>query len=168
MRRALELAEARRGTCLAQTRWSARSSSRMDRIIGEGWHEHIGGLHAERNALKNCTEDPYGRDNLRHAGAMLPLGTHAAMYRGDSWRHKLSRVVVGCLDPNPLVAGKGIAHSARRRHLSVRPVCWRTSASRVNEVFFHYITTKKPFVVMKYAMTLDGPHCGVRPAIPNG
>ena len=32
------------------------------RIIGEGWHEQCGGLHAERNALQNCTEDPAGAD----------------------------------------------------------------------------------------------------------
>ena len=36
-----------------------------DRIIGEGWHAYCGGLHAERNALKNCTEDPSGMDRRR-------------------------------------------------------------------------------------------------------
>ena len=48
-----------------------------DRIIGEGWHEHIGGLHAERNAFKNCTEDCTG-------ATMLSLGTHPAVHRCDS------------------------------------------------------------------------------------
>lgn len=47
-----------------------------DTVIGKGWHAYCGGLHAERNALKDCRErgnDPEGRDDLRHAGTLLSL-----------------------------------------------------------------------------------------------
>ena len=49
------------------------------RIIGEGYHEKIGGLHAERNALKNCIEDPKGAE-ICDIGAMLPLWKDTTMY----------------------------------------------------------------------------------------
>ena len=106
MRRALELAERGAGHVSPNPMVGA-VIVKDGRIIGEGWHEHIGGLHAERNALKNCTEDPSGAtiyvtlEPCCHWGRTPPC-TEAIM------ENKLSRVVVGCLDPNPLVAGKGI------------------------------------------------------------
>ena len=125
-----------------------------DRIIGEGWHEHIGGLHAERNAFKHCTEDCTGAtiyvtlEPCCHWGRTPPC-TEAIM------EHKIARVVVGCLDPNPLVAGKGL-EILRNAGIECVSGVLEQECLAVNEVFFHYITTKKPFVVMKYAMTLDG------------
>lgn len=124
------------------------------RIIGEGWHEQCGGLHAERNALKNCTEDPAGADlyvtlePCCHWGRTPPC-TDAIV------EHKIGRVWVGCLDPNPLVAGKG-AQILRDAGIPVETGICETECHRLNEVFLHYITHKTPFVVLKYAMTLDG------------
>ncbi len=51
------------------------------KIIGEGWHEHIGGLHAERNAFAHCTEDCTGADLYVTLEPSAPLGTHAAVHR---------------------------------------------------------------------------------------
>lgn len=124
------------------------------RIIGEGWHEHIGGLHAERNAFKHCTEDCTGAtiyvtlEPCCHWGRTPPC-TDAIL------EHKLARVVVGCLDPNPLVAGKGLS-ILREAGIECVSGVLEDECHAINEVFFHYITTKRPFVVMKYAMTLDG------------
>ncbi len=124
------------------------------RIIGEGWHEHIGGLHAERNALKNCREDAAGADlyvtlePCCHWGRTPPC-TDALI------EHKVSRVFVGCLDPNPLVAGNGV-RILRDAGIEVETGVCENECRRLNEVFFHYITHKSPFVVLKYAMTLDG------------
>ena len=127
---------------------------RDGRVIGEGWHEHCGGLHAERNALKKCAEDPAGADlyvtlePCCHWGRTPPC-TDAILER------KIGRVFVGCLDPNPLVAGKG-AQILRDAGIPVETGVCEEECRRLNEVFFHYITHKTPFVVLKYAMTLDG------------
>lgn len=124
------------------------------KIIGEGWHEHIGGLHAERNAFAHCTEDCTGADlyvtlePCCHWGRTPPC-TDAVI------EHKIGRVFVGCLDPNPLVAGKG-AQILRNAGIEVETGVCEDECRRVNEVFFHYITHKTPFVTLKYAMTLDG------------
>ena len=64
----------------------------------------------------------------------------------------IRRVVVGSADPNPLVAGKGI-RILREHGIEVTEHMLEEECDRLNEVFFHYIQTKRPFVVMKYAMT---------------
>jgi diaminohydroxyphosphoribosylaminopyrimidine deaminase/5-amino-6-(5-phosphoribosylamino)uracil reductase len=153
MRRALELA-GRGAGYVSPNPMVGAVIVKDDHIIGEGWHEHIGGLHAERNALKHCTEDPAGAtmyvtlEPCCHWGRTPPC-TEAIM------ENKIARVVVGCLDPNPLVAGKGIG-ILRDAGIACETGVLEQECLARNEVFFHYITTKTPFVVMKYAMTLDG------------
>ena len=68
---------------------------------------------------------------------------------------KIKKVVIGSRDPNPKVAGKG-AQILREAGITVVEDFMREECDRLNPVFFHYITTKTPYVVMKYAMTLDG------------
>lgn len=153
MRRALELAKRGAGHVSPNPMVGA-VIVKDGRIIGEGWHEQIGGLHAERNALKHCTEDPAGAtiyvtlEPCCHYGRTPPC-TEAIL------ENRLSRVVVACLDPNPLVAGKGIG-ILRDAGVECETGVLEDECYALNEVFFHYITTKKPFVLMKYAMTLDG------------
>ena len=67
----------------------------------------------------------------------------------------IHRVAVGSADPNPLVAGKGIA-ILRAHGIDVTENVLQEECDALNKVFFHYITTKLPFVSMKYAMTMDG------------
>lgn len=68
---------------------------------------------------------------------------------------KLAKVVVGSLDPNPLVAGKGI-QKLKEAGIEVVSGVLEAECNEINRVFRHYITTKQPYVVMKTAMTLDG------------
>ena len=68
---------------------------------------------------------------------------------------KIARVVIGSRDPNPLVAGKGVA-ILRAAGVRVEEDFMREECDALNPVFFHYITKKTPYVVMKYAMTADG------------
>ena len=123
-------------------------------IIGEGYHEYWGGFHAERNALLSCQEDPKGADlyvNLEpccHYGKTPPC-TQMILEK------KISKVYVGTLDPNPLMAGKGIS-ILRENGVEVITGILKEECERRNEVFFHYIKTGRPFLAMKYAMTLDG------------
>ena len=124
------------------------------RIIGQGWHARRGGLHAERHALQSCTEDPAGAtlyvtlEPCCHQGRQPPC-TDAVLQAG------IARVVVGSDDPNPLVAGRGI-RMLREHGVQVDTGVLREECDRLNPAFFHYIRTGRPYVVMKYAMTLDG------------
>ncbi len=124
------------------------------RIIGEGWHERHGDLHAERNALKHCTEDPAGAtiyvtlEPCCHHGHQPPC-TDAIVQAG------ISRVVVGSGDPNPLVAGKGI-EILRQHGIRVDTGVMQDACDAINFVFFDFVQRGRPFVVMKYAMTMDG------------
>ena len=123
-------------------------------IIGQGWHEKYGGAHAESNALASCREAPAGAtlyvtlEPCCHYGQQPPC-THAILEAG------IRRVVVGSMDPNPLVAGKGL-QILKEHGVMVTENILREECDRLNEVFFYYIQTKRPFVVMKYAMTMDG------------
>lgn len=123
-------------------------------IIGQGWHEKYGLLHAERNALASCKESPKGAtiyitlEPCCHYGKTPPC-TEAIIKSG------ISRVVIGSADPNPLVAGKG-AQALRHHGIEVIENVLKQECDKLNEVFFHYITTGLPLVVMKYAMTQDG------------
>ena len=124
------------------------------KIIAEGWHHICGSLHAERDALKNCREDPSGStmyvtlEPCCHWGKQPPC-VEAIVEAG------IARVVIGAMDPNPLVAGKG-AEYLRQRGIAVTAGVLRERCEALNEVFLHYIQKKSPFVVMKYAMTMDG------------
>ena len=124
------------------------------RIIGQGWHEKYGQPHAERNALASCTESPQGAtmyvtlEPCCHYGKQPPC-TDAILHAG------IRRVVIGSADPNPLVQGKGVA-ALRAHGVEVAENVLRENCGRLNEVFFHYIQTNRPFVAIKYAMTMDG------------
>lgn len=124
------------------------------RIIGQGYHEQYGGLHAERNALAACTELPNGAtlyvtlEPCCHHGKQPPC-VDAILAAG------ISRVVIASKDPNPLVAGKGLA-ILRQNGITVTEGVLKEECDCLNEIFFHYIQTKRPFVIMKYAMTIDG------------
>lgn len=124
------------------------------RVIGQGWHRRCGGLHAEREALAACTEDPAGAtlyvtlEPCCHQGRQPPC-TQAILDAG------IAKVVIGSRDPNPLVHGKGAA-LLRQAGVQVEEDFMRWECDALNPVFFHYITQKTPYVAMKYAMTADG------------
>lgn len=124
------------------------------KVIGRGYHARCGGLHAERAALADCTGSPRGAtmyvtlEPCCHQGRQPPC-TDAILAAG------IARVVVGSDDPNPLVAGKGL-EILRRGGVEVVSGVLREACGALNPVFFHFIRTKRPYVVMKYAMTMDG------------
>ena len=156
MRRAMELAELGRG----QTNPNPVVGAvlvKEGKIIGEGYHERYGELHAERNALADCRkrgENPEAAtiyvtlEPCCHHGKTPPC-TEAILEAG------IRRVVVGAKDTNPLVGGKGIA-LLREHGIEVTEGGLEEECRKQNRIFFHYIENKTPYLVMKYAMTLDG------------
>lgn len=153
MRRAIELATLAAGKTNPNPMVGA-VVVKNDKIIGEGYHQYIGGLHAERNALANCTESPEGAtiyvtlEPCCHYGKTPPC-TEAII------ENKLAKVVIGSRDPNPKVAGKG-AKLLREAGIEVEEDFLREECDTLNPVFFHYIQNKMPYVALKYAMTADG------------
>lgn len=123
-------------------------------IIGQGWHEKCGEPHAERKRIGKLQKIAAGRDALCDIRALLPSGQTAALCGCHSGgRHSARGGRLG--RPQPLVAGKGI-RILREHGIEVTEHMLEEECDRLNEVFFHYIQTKRPFVVMKYAMTMDG------------
>lgn len=153
MLRAIELAKRGRGWTNPNPMVGA-VIVKNGRIIGEGYHIKCGELHAERNAIASLTESAEGAtiyvtlEPCCHQGKTPPC-TDAIL------NQKIARVVIGSRDPNPKVSGKGAA-ILRKAGIQVEEDFMREECDRLNPVFFHYITTGTPYVVMKYAMTADG------------
>ena len=123
-------------------------------IIAEGYHQICGGLHAETAALGNAKQDVRGGTlyvNLEpcsHTGRTPPCA--AAVSAAG-----IRRVVLAMEDPNPKVSGSGIR---MLREAGIEVICGvlEQEARRLNEIFITYITRRKPFLILKTAMTLDG------------
>lgn len=125
-----------------------------NKVIGQGFHQHRGGPHAEVIALQQAgyeAEDATMYVTLEpccHYGRTPPC-TNALIDAG------IKELYVACLDPNPLVAGKGI-ELLQLVGIDVKVGLLEKESVALNEIFFHYMTTKRPFVIAKWAMSLDG------------
>ena len=123
-------------------------------IIARGFHRKYGAQHAERAALSRCSASPEGAtlyvtlEPCCHYGKTPPC-TDAII------ESKAARVVFGSSDPNPLVAGKSRA-ILEAAGIRVDGGVFKEECDALNKAFFYYITTGKPFIIIKYAMTADG------------
>ena len=126
-------------------------------VLGEGYHECYGQLHAERNAIAHAKEaghDLTGStiyvtlEPCAHHGKQPPC-TLALIEEG------IKEVIVGSDDPNPLVSGKGY-QLLREKGIKVTTHFLKEECDALNPVFFHYIKTGLPYIALKYAMTMDG------------
>ncbi len=128
--------------------------ARDGEVLAEGWHRAYGGLHAETDALSSCTGDPSGAtmyvtlEPCCHQGKQPPC-TDAIIRAG------IAKVVVGMTDPNPLVAGKGLK-ILREHGIEVVHGLLEPEIRRLNRVFIKFITERRPWVTLKWAMTMDG------------
>jgi diaminohydroxyphosphoribosylaminopyrimidine deaminase / 5-amino-6-(5-phosphoribosylamino)uracil reductase len=126
----------------------------QQKMVGEGYHRRAGDAHAELYALeqagvhaKNATAYVTLEPCCHHG--KTPPCTDALIKAG------IKKVYAACLDPNPLVAGKGIL-ALQNAGIEVEVGLHEREAIALNEIFFHYMRTKKPFVIGKWAMSLDG------------
>lgn len=128
-----------------------------DNIIGVGYHQRYGENHAEVNAILDAKKHNKDIKNstiyvtlepCSHYGKTPPCAD-AIIKEG------IKKVVIGCTDTNSLVAGRGI-EKLKEAGIEVVENILEDECNKLNEVFFHYINSKKPFIVMKYAMTMDG------------
>lgn len=127
------------------------------KIIAEGYHHNYGNLHAERDAIKNAKEK-----NIDLKGAELYVTLEPCCHFGKQppcthaiTEEKFSRVIIGSRDPNPLVNGKGVSF-LRENGIEVVQDFMKKECDELNEIFFHYVQNKTPYVIVKYAVTADG------------
>ncbi|MCR8939593.1 bifunctional diaminohydroxyphosphoribosylaminopyrimidine deaminase/5-amino-6-(5-phosphoribosylamino)uracil reductase RibD [Brevibacillus laterosporus] len=123
-------------------------------IVGMGAHLRAGESHAEIHALRMAGEKAMGAtvyvtlEPCSHYGKTPPC-VQALLEAG------VARVVIATVDSNPLVAGKGLA-VLKNAGVDVQIGVLEKEARQCNESFFHYINTRRPFVTLKTASTLDG------------
>lgn len=123
-------------------------------IIGEGYHDVFGGPHAEIHAFTNATKDVAGAtmyvtlEPCSHHGKTPPCAD-AIIAKG------IRQVVIAMQDPNPIVSGNGIA-KLKAAGIQVQTGVLKKHAKDLNERFLHFIKTKRPFVIVKTAMSKNG------------
>ena len=127
---------------------------RSGRVVGRGFHPRAGEPHAEVFALRDAGEAARGGElyvtlePCSHQGRTGPC-TEAVLAAG------VTKVFIGCTDPNPRVAGRGIER-LRQAGLTVECGLLESECRRLIAPFAKHITTGLPFVILKTAMTLDG------------
>ena len=124
-------------------------------VVAEGWHERDGGPHAERAALVALGRRP-------RAGATMVVTLEPCSTAGRTGAcceailaAGVARVVVGALDPNPLHAGRGI-ELLRQAGVEVAVGVGASECAELNLIFNHWITTGRPLIAGKIALTRDG------------
>ncbi|OWZ84560.1 bifunctional diaminohydroxyphosphoribosylaminopyrimidine deaminase/5-amino-6-(5-phosphoribosylamino)uracil reductase RibD [Natranaerobius trueperi] len=124
------------------------------KIISEGYHEKVGGPHAEVNALEEAGK--------LAAGATMYVTLEPCCHYGKTppcvnkiIEYEIKKVVIAALDPNKEVAGKGV-EILRQAGIEVEVGLKEKEAKIQNEIFRKYIVTSKPFVISKWGMSLDG------------
>ena len=127
----------------------------QNQVLSTGFHEYAGGPHAEVSALQNLA-GPLPKDAILfvtlepccHTGRTPPC-TQAIIDSG------IRHVVVATLDPNPLVSGQGVK-LLQEAGIVVEVGVLENEARALNYIFFHYMQTHRPFVIAKWAISLDG------------
>lgn len=127
-----------------------------NRIIGEGWHKKYGQAHAEVNAIHSVSEKALlGQSTLyvnlepcSHFGKTPPCADLLV-------EHKIKKVVVANVDPNPQVNGSGI-EKLLAKGIEVSIGVLEKEGKELNKRFFTSIEEKRPYVILKWAQTADG------------
>jgi len=154
MRRAIELAERGRGLTSPNPMVGAVIVAPGGEVVGEGFHERAGAAHAEAEALRAAGARARGGtmyvtlEPCSHHGRTPPCAP-AVVAAG------IVRVVAAIGDPNPLVSGRGFAE-LRRAGIEVVTGVGASEAERQNRVFLTAMRERRPHVVLKAGMTLDG------------
>lgn len=125
-------------------------------VVGEGHHAVCGGPHAEAVALLEAGDRARGADLYLNLEPCVDFPRKRTPPCVDAiLRAGVRRVIVATADPNPCVNGRGL-HRLREAGVEIVQGVLAEEAQRLNEVFFHWIRARTPFVVLKLALSLDG------------
>lgn len=155
MRRALELAELGKGR-VSPNPMVGCVIVHDEQIIGEGYHEVYGGPHAEPNAISSV-KNP---DLLKESTVYVTLEPCAHWGKTPPCaelliKHQVKKVVIGAVDTNPLVGGKGIA-MLKEAGVEVVSGVLESNVREQNRRFFTAMEKKRPYILLKWAETADG------------
>lgn len=135
------------------------------KIIGEGWHHRYGEAHAEINAIESVA------DKALLKNAVVYVSLEPCAHQGKTppcalrlVDEKVRKVVVGCLDPNPLVAGKGV-EILRSAGIEVITGVLEAECRELNKRFITWHEKQRPYIILKWAETKDGFMAGARKQI---
>jgi len=131
-------------------------------ILAEGWHEQYGGPHAEVNCFKNLSLTLRSREGMDMKDCTLFVSLEPCSHYGKTppcakliIEKGVGKVVVGMLDPNPLVAGKGVA-MLREAGIEVEVGVLEDECRELNKRFLSLHEKHRPYVILKWAQTADG------------
>ncbi|MCF2948230.1 bifunctional diaminohydroxyphosphoribosylaminopyrimidine deaminase/5-amino-6-(5-phosphoribosylamino)uracil reductase RibD [Paraglaciecola aquimarina] len=160
MARAIQLAKRGQYTTSPNPNVGCVIVDKQGKIVGEGWHQKAGTPHAEVHALNNALKKTQASDLPSGATAYVTLEPCSHQGRtppcADALiKSKVSRVVAAMVDPNPLVAGKGLA-KLKAAGIETQSGLLQVSAEKINRGFIKRMQTGKPWVTVKLAASLDG------------
>jgi len=126
------------------------------KIIGEGWHKKAGEAHAEVNAINSVA------DKSLLKNATLYVNLEPCSHYGKTppcadliVKHAIPKVVIGALDTNKLVSGKGVAH-LKAHGCKVTVEVLKKECLDLNKRFYTYHNKKRPYIILKWAASADG------------
>ncbi|PIF05925.1 MAG: riboflavin biosynthesis protein RibD [Draconibacterium sp.] len=128
----------------------------QNRIVGEGFHEKHGGQHAEANAIKSVDNQQVLHNSTLYVS--LEPCTHFGLTPPCSnliIEKRIPRVVIGTIDPFAAVAGKGIERM-KKAEIEVSVGVLESECRNLNKRFFTFHEKKRPFIILKWAQTVDG------------
>ncbi len=128
------------------------------RLIGEGWHQQYGYAHAEVNCIKSVAEE----DKHQIQNSTLYISLEPCSHHGRTppcteliLNHKIKKVVIGCTDVSAKVNGKGI-RILEENGVEVIKDILKDECIELNKRFFHFEKNKQPYVILKWAESMDG------------
>ncbi|KLO22017.1 riboflavin deaminase [Marinitoga sp. 1197] len=127
------------------------------KVISKGYHEYYGGRHAEIVAIDNAKEK---KIDIKGATMYVTLEPCSHFGKTPPCANRLAKegfkeVYIGMLDPNPLVNGNGVK-ILKENGINVKFSILENEIKELNEIFITYVNKKRPFIALKFAMTMDG------------
>ena len=132
-----------------------------DRVIGTGYHKRYGEAHAEVNCINSVQE----ADKPFIAASTLYVSLEPCSHFGKTppcadliIAKKIKKVIVACLDPNPLVAGRGV-EKLEAAGIEVVTHVLEQESRKINKRFIVFHEQKRPYIILKWAVSVEGNFC---------
>lgn len=125
-------------------------------IIGEGYHQKRGEAHAEVNAIASVQDKSILSDSIMYV-SLEPCSHHGKTPPCTELiiKHKIPKVIIGTLDPNPLVNGNGVKQ-LKEKGIEVSAGVLKEQCRELNKRFFTFNLLSRPYIILKWAQTKDG------------